>query len=40
MEVYKLEESEDKATVLAGMGSPEATGRVVPGVRATKSSES
>ena len=44
MEVYQLEKSEDEVTVLVGVGSPkknkDAAGRVAPGVRAAKSSES
>ena len=41
MEVYKLEESEEQFTVLAGVGSPEEAGTQqgeALGVRASKSS--
>ena len=44
VEVYMLEESEKKVTVLVGVGFPEeartAAGRAAPGVRATQSFES
>ena len=44
MEIYQLEESEEKVTVLVGVESPKknrnAAGREAPGVRFTKSSES
>ena len=40
MEVYQLEESEEKGTVLVGVGSQKKAGRAAPGVRAAKSSES
>ena len=43
MEVYQLEESEEKVTVLVGVNlqkSGDAAGREAPGVRASKSSES
>ena len=35
-----MEESEEKGTVLVGVGSPKKAGRAAPGVRAAKSSES
>ena len=37
--VYKLEESEEKVTVLVGVESQKKAGRVAPEVRAAKSSE-
>ena len=44
MEVYQLEESEEEGTVLVGVGfqkkNRDAAGRVAPGVRAAKSSDS
>ena len=40
MEVYQLEESEEEATVLVGVGSQKKVGRAASGVRAAKSSES
>ena len=40
MKVYQLEESEEKGTVLVGVGSQKKAGRAAPGVRAAKSSES
>ena len=40
MKVYRLEESEEKGTVLAGVESQKKAGRAAPGVRAAKSSKS
>ena len=40
MKVYQMEESEEKGTVLVGVGSQKKAGRAAPGVRASKSSKS
>ena len=40
MKVYQMEESEEKGTVLIGVGSQKKAGRAAPGMRAAKSSES
>ena len=40
MKVYQMEESEEKGTVMVGVGSLKIAGRAAPGVRATKSSGS
>ena len=40
MNVYQLEESEEEVTLLVGVESLRKAGRVAPGVRAAKSSES
>ena len=40
IKVYQLEESEEEVTVQVGVESPKMAGRVAPGVRAVKSSES
>ena len=40
MKVYQLKESEEKGTVMVGIGSPKKAGRAAPEMRAAKSSES
>ena len=40
MKVYKLEESDEKGTVLVGVESPKKAGKGAPEVRAAKSFES
>ena len=39
VKVYQLEESEEKGTVLVGVGSQKKAGRAAPEMRAAKSSE-